>query len=108
MKQIAPDVYLLEGLRSSNVYAFTAREGIALIDSGMSGAVDQIVEQLEESGYTLSDLQAVVLTHAHGDHTGNAAELVRRSEAQIWLIVMRCLTLRGRSLCRPPLFSNVC
>ena len=83
MKQIAPGVYLLEGLRSSNAYALALREGIALIDSGLSGTVDQVVMQLKEGGYALSDLQAVVLTHAHGDHTGNAAELARRSGAQI-------------------------
>lgn len=83
MKQIAPGVYLLEGLRSSNVYALSLREGCALIDSGLSGTVDKIVWQLKDRGYALSDLRAVVLTHAHGDHTGNAAELARRSGAQI-------------------------
>jgi glyoxylase-like metal-dependent hydrolase (beta-lactamase superfamily II) len=83
MKQIAVDVYQLEGLRNSNVYALATREGVALIDSGTSGAVDQIVGQLEGSGFTLPDLQAIVLTHTHGDHVGSAAELVRRSGSQV-------------------------
>jgi len=84
MKQVAPGVYMLEGLRSSNVYALALPQGIALIDSGLSGAVHQIVTQLKKGGYALSDLQAIVLTHAHGDHTGSAAELARRSGAQVF------------------------
>lgn len=83
MEQITADVTLLEGLRTSNVYAVAPREGIALIDSGSSDAVDRIAVQLREGGYDLSDLQAVVLTHAHVDHTGSAAELARRSGAQV-------------------------
>ena len=83
MRQIAADVYQLEGLRNSNVFALAIPDGIVLIDSGVSGSVDQIATQLEHSGYRLSDLQAIVLTHAHTDHVGSAAELARRSGAQI-------------------------
>jgi glyoxylase-like metal-dependent hydrolase (beta-lactamase superfamily II) len=41
------------------------------------------VEELEVAGYALSDLHTLILTHAHGDHIGSAAELVRCSGAQV-------------------------
>jgi glyoxylase-like metal-dependent hydrolase (beta-lactamase superfamily II) len=85
MRQIVPGVYLMEGLRgtSANVYLLASGEELTLVDSGLPGAADQIAAQLEEKGYPLSNLQAIVLTHSHGDHTGGAAELARRSGAQI-------------------------
>jgi glyoxylase-like metal-dependent hydrolase (beta-lactamase superfamily II) len=85
MRQIVPGVYLIEGLRgnSANVYLLASGEELTLVDSGLPGAADHIAAQLEEKGYLLSNLQAIVLTHSHGDHTGGAAELARRSGAQI-------------------------
>ena len=83
MRQIVSDVYLMEGLRQAHVYLLTSEEGVTLVDTGVAGEVDQIVAQLKEGGYALSDLRAIVLTHCHSDHIGNAAELARRSGAQV-------------------------
>jgi glyoxylase-like metal-dependent hydrolase (beta-lactamase superfamily II) len=84
MRQIVPGVYLIEGLRvtSANVYLLASGEELTLVDSGLPGAADQIAAQLQEKGYLLSNLQAIVLTHSHGGHTGGAAQLARRSGAQ--------------------------
>lgn len=83
MHQIVPDVYLLDGLRMANVFLLASDDGITLIDAGTSGEADRIVDQLAQGGYTLPDLRAIVLTHCHADHTGSAAELARRSGAQV-------------------------
>jgi glyoxylase-like metal-dependent hydrolase (beta-lactamase superfamily II) len=83
MRQVVPDVYLIEGLRASNAYVLVSEEGLTLVDSGNPGEAAKIVSQLEEGGYTLSDLQTIVLTHCHADHTGSAAELARRSGARV-------------------------
>lgn len=83
MRQIASGIYLLEGVRGANVYAVAEDEGVTLVDSGMPGSAGQIAAQLEEGGYALSALRAIVITHAHSDHTGSAAELAHRSGAQI-------------------------
>jgi glyoxylase-like metal-dependent hydrolase (beta-lactamase superfamily II) len=83
MRQVVPDVYLIEGLRASQVYVLVSEEGLTLVDSGSPGEATRIVSQLEEGGYTLSDLRVIVLTHCHFDHTGSAAELARRSGARV-------------------------
>jgi len=83
VREVVSDVYLMEGLRASNVYLLTAEDRLTLVDAGLSGDVDQIVSQLEDGGYALQQLHTIVLTHAHGDHVGGAAELVRRSGARI-------------------------
>jgi glyoxylase-like metal-dependent hydrolase (beta-lactamase superfamily II) len=83
MRHIVPDVYLMEGFRGSNVYLLVSGRALTLVDSGRAGVADQITAQLQEGSYALSELHTIVLTHAHGDHTGSVAELVHRSGAQV-------------------------
>ncbi|MET0693601.1 MAG: MBL fold metallo-hydrolase, partial [Propionibacteriaceae bacterium] len=44
----------------------------------------QLVQALKELGHTVSDISAVVLTHAHFDHLGCAARLRQETSAPIW------------------------
>jgi glyoxylase-like metal-dependent hydrolase (beta-lactamase superfamily II) len=83
MRQIVPNVYMMENLSVSNVYLIVSSRGLFLVDSGLPGEADQIVDQMQEKAYALSDLRIIVLTHAHGDHAGNAAALAARSGAQV-------------------------
>jgi glyoxylase-like metal-dependent hydrolase (beta-lactamase superfamily II) len=84
MKEILPGVYRVEGLRTSNVYLLADEAGLTLIDSGASvGDADKIVAQIKEAGFGMVYLKTIVVTHAHSDHTGGLAELVRRSGAQV-------------------------
>jgi glyoxylase-like metal-dependent hydrolase (beta-lactamase superfamily II) len=83
MRQVVSDVYLMEGLHGANVYLLLSNEGLTLVDSGMAGDADPIVTQLQEAGYPLSQLRSIVLTHAHVDHVGSAAQLARRTGAQV-------------------------
>jgi glyoxylase-like metal-dependent hydrolase (beta-lactamase superfamily II) len=82
MQQILPNVYLLEGVRGANVYLLASEAGLTLIDSGNPGGTKNIVDQIEAQ-YILSDLHAIVVTHAHSDHTGCVADLARRSGARV-------------------------
>jgi len=83
MREIVPDVSLMDGLRGANVYVLVAEGGLTLIDSGVAGDVERIVAQLQAASYRLSDVHRIVLTHAHGNHIGGAAALARRSGAQV-------------------------
>lgn len=67
-----------------NCYLVKGREGAALIDTGNSGNSAPIIQQLTailtESG---CPLKAVLLTHGHPDHAGNAAEIAKHFGADI-------------------------
>jgi glyoxylase-like metal-dependent hydrolase (beta-lactamase superfamily II) len=83
MRQIFPDLFMLEGLRLSNVYLLSSPEGLTLVDTGLMGEAGKITDQLAKAGYAIADLRQIVITHAHSDHTGCAAELVRLSGAKV-------------------------
>jgi glyoxylase-like metal-dependent hydrolase (beta-lactamase superfamily II) len=83
MRQITPDIYLIEGLRASNVYLLVAPEGLTLVDCGLRGEAGKITTQLARAGHAVTGLRQVVITHAHMDHTGSAAEIVRLSGAKV-------------------------
>jgi glyoxylase-like metal-dependent hydrolase (beta-lactamase superfamily II) len=83
MIQVDSDVSLLEGTSNSNVYLLESSQGLTLVDSGVVSDADQIVDQIQAAGHASSELRSIVLTHAHADHIGSAAELVKRSGAKV-------------------------
>lgn len=42
MRQVVPDVYLIEGLRASHVYVLVSEGGLTLVDSGSPGEATRI------------------------------------------------------------------
>ncbi|PPJ01535.1 MBL fold metallo-hydrolase [Nocardia nova] len=67
-----------------NVYVWSDPEGVTLIDSGLPGAAGEIERGLRARGLTRDDVQRVILTHAHDDHIGSAADLAEWG-AEIWV-----------------------
>ncbi|MFQ6101104.1 MAG: aconitase X swivel domain-containing protein [Anaerolineae bacterium] len=67
------NVYLAEG------------EPLTLVDTGprYDSAREELEKALAGCGYRVSDLQRITITHAHADHCGLAAELVRASGAEV-------------------------
>jgi glyoxylase-like metal-dependent hydrolase (beta-lactamase superfamily II) len=65
-----------------NSFAFVESDGsVTLVDTGMRWAGGTIRRGLAEIGRHPSDVQRIVLTHAHGDHVGSAAALVETTAA---------------------------
>jgi len=83
MQQLQPDVYLIEGLRAAHAYLLTSEAGHTLVDAGTPGEADRIQGEIEDGDFSLSDVKAIVLTHAHNDHMGSAAKLAQRSGADV-------------------------
>lgn len=68
-----------------NVYAIEDGGRLTVVDSGIVASWPVIVAGLTAAGRSLTDVEAVVLTHAHPDHIGCAARLRRESDARIWI-----------------------
>ena len=48
---------------------------IALIDSGVKGSEEKIRQYIEEQGRSFTEIEILILSHAHPDHIGSAATI---------------------------------
>lgn len=68
----------------SNCYLLLGDRPV-LVDTGAPGDLKRILAGLKAHDIAPKDLALIILTHGHSDHAGCAAELRRRSEAQVAL-----------------------
>ena len=75
---LAPSVYRIGTLGSFiNTFVFLEPDGsVTLVDCGLKKAPSTIVRGLSAIGKYPGDVQRIVLTHAHDDHIGGAAEMI--------------------------------
>ena len=98
--EIAPGVHRLENLNGSNV-VLIADEQMAVVDTGIAGNGDAIVDQIRKIGRSPSDLRWIVVTHFHFDHSGSAAELHELTGARIVAHSAETLAGAGRHAATP-------
>ncbi|WP_435736119.1 MBL fold metallo-hydrolase [Cellulosimicrobium sp. PMB13] len=85
LTEVADRVHRLEHAYV-NVYLVADDEGrVLVVDTGLPATWDLLGHALRELGHRPSDVAAVVLTHAHFDHTGSAAKAQTRLDVPIWL-----------------------
>ena len=87
MQQVAENVYRL-GTAYHNFYLLTERGKATVVDAGASKELPKLEVGLTSLGMKRDDVEAIILTHAHADHIGFAAEAqaagteVRTSEVE--------------------------
>ena len=59
-------------------------ESVTIVDTGVPGSAEEILAAVESLGRARSDVGAIVLTHADGDHVGSLAALVEATGADVW------------------------
>ena len=56
---------------------------VVVVDAGVPGSAKRVLRALRRRGFSPTDVALIVLTHAHADHAGAAAELRARTGAAI-------------------------
>jgi glyoxylase-like metal-dependent hydrolase (beta-lactamase superfamily II) len=80
----------------SRVHLLVQPDGAVLIDTGFPGDLRAIRRALRDAGFGPQDLRAILLTHGHLDHAGNAAALHEWTQAPIFAHPAEQLHLDGR------------
>lgn len=81
---VAPGVHRL-GDAVVNFYLVEGDEGPVLVDTGLPSHFGGLQEALARTGHRPADIRAVLLTHAHPDHTGLAERIRALSDAEVWV-----------------------
>ena len=89
----APGVARLGGAEV-NFYLLETPDGLVLVDGGLPGHLPQLRSYLEDTGRSLGDIRAALLTHAHPDHTGVMAA-ARQAGADVWVHKREAAGLAG-------------
>jgi glyoxylase-like metal-dependent hydrolase (beta-lactamase superfamily II) len=59
-----------------SAYVLVRGREAAVVDTGVAGSVDAIVDVLDEAGPGVSGVRHVILTHKHPDHAGSINEVL--------------------------------
>src|SRR5215210_9591504 len=79
--QVAPGVHRLASVYT-NWYLLEAGGRLTVLDAGLPNDWDGFSSALSRLGHTVTDIDAVLITHHHPDHAGNA-ERLRSSGARV-------------------------
>jgi glyoxylase-like metal-dependent hydrolase (beta-lactamase superfamily II) len=82
--QVAEGVHRLTG-GVCNFYLIQDGGKLVLVDAGAPRDWDLLVGTLATLGHALGDLEAVLITHAHSDHTGFAERARTTAEVPVWI-----------------------
>jgi glyoxylase-like metal-dependent hydrolase (beta-lactamase superfamily II) len=82
MLEVADGVFEI-GILFVHAHLVVVDDGVVFVDTGLPGRSARIEQAMREAHKAIGDIRSILLTHWHADHTGNAADLHRRSGARI-------------------------
>lgn len=106
MQQISPSLYQIP-LGGVNAFLLDSREdGLTLIDTGMPGSAEKIQKAVRDAGKDPRALRRIILTHAHTDHSGSAADLQQRLGIPVWAHAEDALLVEEGVAGRKPMYLS--
>jgi glyoxylase-like metal-dependent hydrolase (beta-lactamase superfamily II) len=82
--EVAPGVHAVEG-KTVNWALIADGDAVTLVDAGWPGYLDDVLASITEIGRRLSDVEAVLVTHAHVDHIGSLPRLLEQHRVPVLL-----------------------
>ena len=79
-QQVVPGLYLIN-LGFVNAYLLEGTDGLILVDTGVPGSAEKILDAVRALGRQPADVKHILVTHLHGDHTGSLAALKKATGA---------------------------
>jgi len=81
--EIIYGIHQVDGVRGANSYLVLAQAGAAVVDAGMPGNEEKILEYAGRVGVGPRDIRFIVLTHPDMDHSGSVARLKTLTGAKV-------------------------
>jgi glyoxylase-like metal-dependent hydrolase (beta-lactamase superfamily II) len=100
LKEIVPGLFEIS-MGIVNAFLIDGDDGLTLIDTGVAGSYDKILAAIEALGRQPSDVQYILLTHCHGDHTGSLARLKETCNAPAYMHPVDAALVRVGQSMRP-------
>ena len=87
MVKITPRIYQLggrwgNGVLGANVFLLLG-DDLTIVDTGFKGRSRHILKEVQELGYSPSDIDIIIITHHHADHVGSLPELKKVTQAKV-------------------------
>jgi len=87
MVKITPRIYQLggrwgSGVLGANVFLLLG-DDLTIVDTGFKGRSRHILKEVQELGYSPSDIDIIIITHHHADHVGSLPELKKVTQAKV-------------------------
>lgn len=83
-RDVAPGIHRLEHAYV-NCYLVEAEGAVTIVDAALPSTWPHLLSALSEIGRSLTDVSALVLTHAHFDHVGFAARAVQERRIPVYV-----------------------
>ena len=84
-----------------NVFLVKHPAGLILIDCGPKGSKDLIFQGIRKIGKQPEDLRFIILTHAHYDHAGGLAKLLKTVNVPVYASTL-CAEMIGKGIAFRP------
>lgn len=83
MMEITSGLYRVDNVRGANSYLAIFNDNVLVIDTGMPGNANKIINCLTKVGKKPDDVRYIILTHADMDHSGSVADLKEITGAKV-------------------------
>ena len=81
--EVLPGIHLLKGVMWSNAYLLEDGNQLVLVDAGLAPGSDKFFNYVYAIGRDPSELNTIILTHGHPDHTAGLRRLQRTTSARV-------------------------